>query len=103
MATVNRNMRRAIEYLKEALALLEGESDAQRAEQLGIQRSTLSKYQLEKRVMDNYSCVIVANILGIDPMLCICSASYENEKSDEKKQFWLDLWNEINARSSETR
>lgn len=96
-------MRKTIDYLKEALILLEGESDAQKAEQIGIQRSTLSKYQLGKRVMDNYSCVIVANILGIDPMLCICSASYENEKSDEKKQFWLDLWDEINARSSQSR
>lgn len=95
-------MRKSTEYLKEALALIGGESDAQKAEVLGIQRSTLSKYLHEKRVMDNYSCVTVARILGIDPMLCICSAGFESEKSEEKKQFWLDLWNEINKRSQKT-
>ena len=91
-------MKPSIEYLNEALEII-NTSDRQAAKELGIAQSSISLYKSGERTMDNFACFVVADILGIDPLLCLCSATYEREKSEDKKQFWLNLWNEINART----
>lgn len=88
-------MRKSTEYLNDALELIDGMSDAKKARELGIAKQTLSNYLNGGRIMDDYACVIVARTIGINPMLCICSANYDREKNEERKQFWLDLWSEL--------
>ena len=93
-------MRTSIDYLNEALKLIDDRSDAKKALELGIAKQTLSNYLRGERIMDDYACVLVAKTIGLNPMLCISSANYEREKNEEKKQFWLDLWDELNSQIS---
>ncbi len=91
-------MRKSIEYLNDALTLIDDMSDTKKARELGIAKQTLSNYLNGERIMDDYACVIVARTIGIDPMLCISSANFDREKNEERKQFWLNLWNELDSK-----
>lgn len=96
-------MKSSIEYLNEALGIIGEDSVRKASVELRIAHNSISNYASGERTMDNYACFMVARVLGIDPLLCLCSATYEREKAEDKKQFWLDLWNEINTRSSKNR
>ena len=56
----------------------------------GISESSLSQYKNKKRVMDDYACFKIAEILCIDPKKIIARANLEREKDEEKKDFWSD-------------
>lgn len=90
-------MKSSIEYLNEALKVIGDSSNRKAAKRLGIANNSISQYLSGKRTMDNYACFMVAKILGIDPLTCVSSANFEKEKNEEKKQFWLDLWNELDS------
>lgn len=92
-------MKSSIEYLNEALKTIGNPTNREAAKVLGVAHNSISQYQSGKRTMDDYACFMVARILGIDPLTCVSSANYEKERNEEKKQFWLDLWNEIEARN----
>ena len=93
-------MKKSIEYLNEALATIGNPSNRDAEKILGIDHSSISLYLSGKRTMDDYACLMVARTLGIDPLPCISSANFDREKNEEKKQVWLDLWNELETRSA---
>ena len=90
-------MKTSIEYLNDALTAIGNPPDREAAKVLKIASGTISNYRTGKRTMDNFACLMVAKILDIDPLLCVSSASFEAEQNEEKKQIWLDLWNELNS------
>ena len=90
-------MKSSIEYLNEALNSIGNPTNREAAKILGIAHNSISLYQSGKRTMDDYACFMVAKILEIDPLTCVSSANFEREKNEIKKQFWLDLWNKIEA------
>lgn len=84
-------MKKSLDYLKEAKAALGVESDYALAKALKTTHVNISNYMNEKSKMDDYHCIIVADVLGIDPMEIIAAAQEEREKSEEKKEFWRDF------------
>lgn len=88
-------MKASREYLEEALATLGDVSDSEKARQLKIDRSTLSLYRSDNRKMDDFACIMVARVLGIDPMKIIAACQEEREKSEERREFWRDFRNTL--------
>lgn len=84
-------MKKSVEYLKEAKEALGCESDYQLAKALKTHQQNISRYMAGDSQMDDYHCIRVAQILGIDPMEIIAAAQEEREKSEEKKEFWRDF------------
>lgn len=84
-------MKASREYLEEALATLGDVSDSEKARQLKIDRSTLSLYRSDNRKMDDFACIMVARVLGLDPMEIIAACQEEREKSEERREFWKDF------------
>ncbi len=60
------------------------------AQKTGISESSLSQYKNKKRMMDDFACFKIAEILCIDPRKIVARANEEREKDEEKKEFWKD-------------
>ena len=55
---------------------------------IGISESAMSRNLKDLRSMDNYTCIQVAEILEIDPMMLIALTNSERENDEEKKEFF---------------
>lgn len=84
-------MKRSIEYLDEAKVVLGVDSDYALAKALKTTTQAVSNYRTGKTLMDDYHCIRVAQVLGIDPMEIIAAAQEEREKNEDKKAFWQDF------------
>ena len=61
----------------------------------GISHGAISRYKSEDRIMDDYACFKIAEILCIDPRKIIARANMEREKDEEKREYWLDKVKEL--------
>ncbi|ERE14017.1 helix-turn-helix domain-containing protein [Pseudogulbenkiania ferrooxidans] len=84
-------MKKSIEYLQEAKKTIGVESDYAFAKALKTSQQNISRYMSGGSTMDDYHCIKVAQVLGIDPMEIIAAAQEEREKSPEKQEFWRDF------------
>ncbi|PTU65947.1 hypothetical protein DB032_13930 [Chromobacterium sp. Panama] len=84
-------MKKSVEYLLEAKEKLGCSSDYKLAKELKTSTVNISNYMNSKSQMDDYHCIRVAQVLGIDPMEIIAAAQEERERSEEKKEFWRDF------------
>ncbi|OQS44024.1 hypothetical protein B0T49_21755 [Chromobacterium violaceum] len=84
-------MKKSIEYLIEAKTALNAASDYALAKALKTSHVNISNYMNGKSQMDDYHCIKVAQVLGIDPMEIIAAAQEEREKNEEKREFWRDF------------
>lgn len=84
-------MKSSKDYLEEALMKLGDKPDSEKAKQLKITPGALSHYRKGIRTMDEFSCIMVARLLGIDPMRIIAACQEEREKSEERREFWRDF------------
>lgn len=84
-------MKKTLDYLDEAKNAKGIKSDNAFALSIGITRASMSSYKLNKTIMDDYTCIQIAGILGINPMEVIAAANYEREKAGDKKEFWLNF------------
>ena len=41
--------------------------------------------------MDDFACIMVGRVLGIDPMEIIAACQEEREKNEERRGFWRDF------------
>lgn len=93
-------MKKTIDYLNDALNLIDKKSDAKKAKELGITRGALSRYISGQRIMDNYACIAVAQKLGINPMVVIATATIERDMekepiSPERQKVWDKMKEEL--------
>jgi plasmid maintenance system antidote protein VapI len=95
-------MKRSIEFLKEAKEKLGCESDYALAKALKTSHANISNYVNGKTLMDDYHCIRVAQVLGIDPMKIIAAAQEEREKNPEKQGFWRDFRQEREKQGGRT-
>ncbi|VEB43090.1 Uncharacterised protein [Chromobacterium violaceum] len=79
------------DYLREALEKMGDKSQNKKAEELMLKGNTLSQYMTGERIMDDFACIMVAQVLGIDGMEVIAAAQMEREKNQERKQVWEDF------------
>lgn len=84
-------MKQSRDYLEEALTLMGDMSDTEKAKRLKIAQPTISQYRAGNRKMDDFACIMVARVLGIDPMRIIAACQEEREKSEERREFWRDF------------
>lgn len=92
-------MKRSIDYLKDAKEKLGISQDTELANTLKTTPQNINNFMKERSLMDDYHCIKVAQVLGIDPMEIIAAAQEEREKNPEKQRFWQDF---RTARSKET-
>lgn len=92
-------MKASLEYLLEALEKAEGRNDGEKAKTLKIAGSTLSQYKSGKRQMDEFTCIMIGRILGIDPMEIIAACQEEREKNEERRDFWRDFRQTLGAKA----
>ena len=84
-------MKPVIDYVEEAKEKLGLDSDAALAKHIGGGRSLISQWRNDGKVPDDYYCIRLGEVLGIDPLEVIASANYEREKSSDKKEWWSDF------------
>lgn len=84
-------MRLSTDYLKEAMEKIGEDSQAKAAKVLKITPTALSRYLNGERTMDEFTCIMVAKILGIDGMEIIAAAQMEREKDEERREIWADF------------
>lgn len=75
------------EYLRDALNK-KRMNGSEFSRYLGVTRSYISKMLSDERNMDNYTCIQVAEILDVDPMLLINMTNAEREKDLDKKEYF---------------
>lgn len=88
-------MKSTIEYLNDVAALIGKSTEEELAKVLEVNRSAIGHYRSGRRIMDDSTCLIIAEILGIDPLTCVSSANYEREKNPKKRAKWERIWNEL--------
>ena len=84
-------MKSTIDYLNEAIQKLALKNDYQLAKHLGHSTGVMSNFRLKRRVIDNYTALKLASILGIDAIKIIATAESEREKDEARKTEWLRL------------
>lgn len=85
-------MKTTVEYLIAAKAAIGVESDSALGKAIGLHRNAVGQYMNGSRVMDDYTALKVAQILGVDPLEVIAAANHERERSTEKREAWANLW-----------
>jgi transcriptional regulator with XRE-family HTH domain len=81
-------MKLVIDYVEDAKEKLGMESDAALAKHLGGSRTLVSQWRNDGSIPDDYYCIRIGQILGIDPLIVISAANFQREKSSERKAFW---------------
>ena len=71
--------------------------EIKKAETLKMHRNTLNSYKRGECIMDDFYCIVSAEILGIDALEIIAAANYEREKNQARKDFWQDFRRKIGA------
>ncbi|MBX9346654.1 hypothetical protein K5M36_06080 [Chromobacterium vaccinii] len=84
-------MRQSVEYLRDAIEKLGVENHTKAATELKISKAALSMYLSGDRIMEDFACIMVAKILGIDGMEVIAAAQMEREKNEERREIWADF------------
>lgn len=90
-------MKTSRDYLEEALEKLGDISDTEKAKRLKIAQPTISQYRSGNRKMDDFACIMVGRVLGVDPMKIIAASQEEREKNQERKEFWRDFRNTLSG------
>ncbi|MDH0340240.1 hypothetical protein [Chromobacterium haemolyticum] len=85
------------DYLEEALEKLGNISQSKKAEALGLSKQAMSNYLIGERIMDDFACIMVAKVLGIDGMIVIAAAQMEREKNQARKDVWEDMLKKMGA------
>ncbi|AOZ49034.1 hypothetical protein [Chromobacterium vaccinii] len=84
-------MKPSIEYLQDAIEKLGVENDSKAAAALKISKQAICSYRSGERIMDDFTCIMVAKTLGIDGMEVIAAAQMEREKNEERREIWADF------------
>lgn len=94
---MEKKLKLSVDYLQEAIEKMGDISQNKKAEKLGIGGNTLSQYMTGARTMDDFACIMVAKVLGIDGMIVIAAAQMEREKNQARKDVWEDLLKKMGA------
>lgn len=84
-------MKLVIDYVEDAKEKLGIESDAALAKYLGGSRTLISQWRNDGKIPDDYYCIRIGQILGIDPLIVISAANFQREKSTDRKEFWQNF------------
>lgn len=82
-------MKTFLEYVDEAQKKL-GLNDSEMSKKLGgtDNRTLVSSWKNRGSAPEDYYCILIAEILDIDPLEIIAAANFARSKDDERKAFW---------------
>ena len=81
---------KSVKYLLN-LSEMTGLNDTQLAKEIGITQAAISQYKSGKRIMNDESCLAVANLLNVDPMLVVAAACIDRAEKTGQKSLWEDF------------
>lgn len=83
-------MKNFLDYVDEAREKLGLESDSALSKHLGGEknRSLVSQWRNSGNAPEDYYCILIAEILEIDPLEVIASAQYSRAKDEDRKVWW---------------
>lgn len=79
------------EYLDEAKEKHGIKSDSELGRQLGASKQAVSGWRNSPSKPDDYACIRLAELLGINPLEIIAAANAEREADPERAKWWLDF------------
>ena len=82
-------------YIELIRPLTDKKSDYAIAKKLGVSRTTISKYKLEKMSLDGDTALTVGAILGINPLVIIAHVKSNNAPKIENQQRWKSLGDQL--------
>jgi len=81
-------MKTTAEYLDEAKASLQVESDNQMAIRLDISRQAISQYRNGFRAFDNFTAMQIAKATGIPLDVIITDMEMQRETNEKRREAW---------------
>lgn len=84
-------MKLIADYVEEVKEKLELKSDRQVGLHLGGSANIVSSWVNDGTRPDDYYCIRMAEILGINPLEIIAAANWEREKNQDRKDWWEDF------------
>lgn len=78
----------SLKYLNMARALTTTGSDYKLAQLLGISENAVNQYRLKRRVMDDFTCLRLSELLSEPLEVIVAAANYDREQDDERKKAW---------------
>lgn len=78
-------------YLDEAKEKHGIKSDSELGRQLGASKQAVSGWRNSPSKPDDYACIRLAELLGINPLEIIAAANAEREADPERAKWWLDF------------
>jgi len=88
-------MKTTKEYLNAVKAKTGVASDYALSKVLDISRQQVSKYRNNNEFLSDLTCVKVASILEIDPMIVISAINAERSRNEKEKAVWTALFEKL--------
>ena len=83
--------KKSTHYLEEARKLTKTGSDYGLAQLLECSEDAISAYRKGTRVMSDYMCLRLAQLLDVEPILVIAAANADREKNPNRQREWCQL------------
>jgi len=84
-------MKTSADYIREVMEKYKLETPKDTADFLGLSKQNVHNYVHGHHAFNDYSAVVIANALGIDPSETVAAANAEREK-DPKKRKAFEKW-----------
>lgn len=81
-------MKLVLDYVEDAKEKTGIKSDMAFGKHIGGTDSMVKQWRNRGSTPEDYYCIRIAEILGIDPLEVIAAANWEREKNQEKKDWW---------------
>src|SRR3569832_673008 len=91
------------EYLIEVKKKNNLSSDYALAKLLGTTRSAISFYMKGERIMDDTTCLKVAEALNLNPLEIIARANAERARTDEEAKQWIHWQKKTQKKTKNTK
>lgn len=78
----------SLKYLDRCRKLTKTGSDYALAKLLGVSENAINHYRAGERIMDDYACLRVSQILGVPLEEVVAAANYDREPDEKKKLEW---------------
>lgn len=78
---------KSVKYLND-LQKMTGLNDTALGKELGVSQAAISQYKGGKRIMDDETCLAVANLLNVDPILIVAAACVDRAEKTGQRSLW---------------
>nr|WP_314898800.1 hypothetical protein [uncultured Deefgea sp.] len=84
-------MKTIAEYLDEAKEKHKIKSDSELGRTLGASKQSVSDWRVSRSKPDDYACIRLAELVGVNPLEIIAASHIEREADPERAKWWADF------------